>query len=114
MDMQGVLTGAQEALTVRRVFGEPYEREGVTVIPVAKVAGGGGGGQGAAPGGEGEGSGGGFGLRAEPAGVYIVRGEEVSWEPAIDVNRLILGAQVVVVAVLIVVRAVVKRRRKRG
>ncbi len=114
MDIQGVLTGAQEALTVRRVFGEPYERDGVTVIPVAKVAGGGGGGQGAAPNGEGEGSGGGFGLRAEPAGVYIVRGEEVSWEPAIDVNRLILGAQVVVVAVLLVVRAVVKRRRKRG
>ena len=114
MDIQGVLTGAQEALTVRRVFGEPYERDGVTVIPVAKVAGGGGGGQGAAPNGEGEGSGGGFGLRAEPAGVYIVRGEEVSWEPAIDVNRLILGAQVVVVAVLLVVRAVVKRRRKWG
>ena len=113
MDIQGVLTGAQEALTVRRVFGEPYEREGVTVIPVAKVAGGGGGGHGTADG-EGEGSGGGFGLRAEPAGVYIVRGEEVSWEPAIDVNRLILGAQVVVVAVLLVLRAVVKRRRKRG
>lgn len=113
MDMQGVLTGAQEALTVRRVFGEPYERDGITVIPVAKVAGGGGGGQGSADG-EGEGSGGGFGLKAEPAGVYIVRGDQVSWEPAVDVNRLIIGAQVVLVALLLVLRTLAKRRRKRG
>ena len=114
MDIKGVLTGAQDALTVRRVFGEPYERDGVTVIPVAKVAGGGGGGEGAGPSGEGEGSGGGFGLRAEPAGVYVLRGQDVSWEPAVDVNRLILGGQVVLVALLLVLRTVAKRRRKRG
>lgn len=114
MDINGVLSGAQDALTVRRVFGEPYERDGLTVIPVAKVCGGGGGGAGSGPGGDGEGSGGGFGLRAEPAGVYVVRGQDVAWEPAVDVNRLLLGAQAVLIALLLLLRTVAKRRRKRG
>lgn len=37
---------AQDALTVRRVFGEPYEKDGATFIPAARVVGGGGGGNG--------------------------------------------------------------------
>jgi hypothetical protein len=35
-----------ENLSVRRSFGEAYEREGLLIIPVAFVAGGGGGGEG--------------------------------------------------------------------
>jgi uncharacterized spore protein YtfJ len=53
------------------------------------------------PGVEGEGGGGGFGVRAKPAGVYVVREGSVQWQPAIDVNRLALGGQILVaVAVL--------------
>ena len=33
-------------MSVHRVFGEPYEKDGATIIPVAKVAGGAGGGSG--------------------------------------------------------------------
>jgi len=44
MEVQGVIAQARDALTVKRVFGEPYEKNGVTMIPVARVQGGAGGG----------------------------------------------------------------------
>jgi len=34
----------RDAITVRRVYGEPYQEDGVTIIPAAHVVGGGGGG----------------------------------------------------------------------
>jgi hypothetical protein len=37
---------ARDALTVKRVFGEPYEKDGVTIIPGARVEGAAGGGSG--------------------------------------------------------------------
>jgi uncharacterized spore protein YtfJ len=43
MDVETLLKQAREVATVRRVFGEPIERDGVTVVPVAAVRGGGGG-----------------------------------------------------------------------
>ena len=111
MDVQQLMEGTRDALTVRRVFGDPYERDGVTVIPVARVQGGGGGGQGEAPE-QAAGSGGGFGMAARPAGVFTITGGKVRWEPAIDVNRIVLGAQVVAVIGLLVARSIVKSRLK--
>jgi uncharacterized spore protein YtfJ len=49
MDAQDVIARARDALTVKRGFGEPYEKNGVTVIPAAKLSGGAGGGAGEAP-----------------------------------------------------------------
>jgi uncharacterized spore protein YtfJ len=95
-----------------QVFGEPYAKNGVTVIPVAKVRGGGGGGE---DGGSAEGrvaSGGGFGLDARPAGAFVVKGDDVSWLPAIDVNRIILGAQLVAIVALLSWRSVAKARAR--
>jgi uncharacterized spore protein YtfJ len=112
MDVQQMLSQAGDALTVRRVFGEPYERDGVTVIPVAAVRGGGGGGGGQGPQGE-SGSGGGFGLSARAAGAFVVRGGHVSWTPAVDLSRVILGAQVVGVVAILALRSVLKVRAKR-
>lgn len=88
-----LLKGHRDAITVKRVFGDPYEKDGVTVIPAAKVMGGGGGGEGEAPEGQGKGmgSGFGFGIAARPAGAYVVRGDEVKWLPAVDANRVIAG-----------------------
>ena len=100
---------------MKRVFGEPYERDGVVVIPVATVAGGGGGG-GEDDRGEqrsrrlGQGTGGGFGSVAKPAGVYVISGDTVRWQPAVDVNRIILGGQVVAVVLLLVLRSILRRR----
>lgn len=115
MDVQQLLGQARDALTIKRVFGEPYEKDGITVLPTAKVMGGAGGGSGQGPDGEGKGEGGGFGMRARPVGVFVIRGDDVSWRPAVDVNRLILGAQVVAVVALLALRSIVRTRaRARG
>ena len=37
MDAQDVVAQVRDAFTVKRVFGDPYEKDGMTVIPVAKV-----------------------------------------------------------------------------
>src|SRR5215475_13762629 len=60
---------------VSTVFGEPVEREGLTVIPVAKArfGFGGGGGSGGPPGKEGSGGGGGGGGMVTPIGFIEVR-----------------------------------------
>ena len=42
MDFMETISGARDAITVKRVYGEPYERNGVAVIPAAVVQGGGG------------------------------------------------------------------------
>ncbi|MGH2533017.1 MAG: spore germination protein GerW family protein [Thermomicrobiales bacterium] len=105
MDVQTILAQARDAISVKRVFGEPIERNGVTVIPVARVGGGGGGGAGK------NGDGGvGFGLGATPAGAYVIKGGTVRWEPALDLNRVILGGQVVAVVLLMVVRSLLRGR----
>jgi uncharacterized spore protein YtfJ len=110
MDAAQTIAQARDALTVKRVFGEPYEKNGVTVIPVAKVQGGAGGGGGEAP--EGKGGGSGFGVAARPAGVFVIKGDEVSFRPAVDVNRVILGAQAVAIVALLVFRSIWKSREK--
>ena len=112
MDVAELLQQIRGALTVKQVFGDPYERDGATVIPVAAVRGGGGGGHGEGSGpeavGKGSGSGGGFGVAARPAGVYVIEGNSVSWRPAVDVNRVVLGGQIVVVVALLVLRSVLR------
>jgi uncharacterized spore protein YtfJ len=44
MKVTELATTVRDAITVSRVFAEPYEKDGVTVIAAATVAGGGGGG----------------------------------------------------------------------
>ena len=96
---------ALEGMHVKRVFGEPIERDGALFIPAAKVRGGGGGG------GDTEGNGGaGFGITAKPAGMYVIRDGKATWQPAIDVNRVILGGQIVAIVALLVLRSILKRR----
>ena len=107
-DVQRTIEQAKDALTVRRVFGDPYEKNGVTIIPAARVQGGAGGGGGTGP--EGEGKGSGFGLSARPAGAYVIHGEEVDWRPAVDPNKVVIGAAIVAVAALMVARTAIKTR----
>jgi uncharacterized spore protein YtfJ len=108
------LGAVKETLTVSRVFGQAYQADGVTIIPVATVrgGGGGGGGEGEAPGeqGTGTGAGLGFGVIVRPLGVYAVKDGEVSWQPAIDVLRIVLGGQLLGLVALLTLRRIVKRR----
>ena len=97
MNVDELLSGARDAISVRRVFGDPIEHDGVTVVPVARVGGGGGGGSDAEHNG-----GGGFGLGARPVGVYVIKDGRVSWRPAVDPVRVAL---VVVAALALLLRA---------
>lgn len=116
-----VIEEASESIGAKRIYGEPYAKNGVTVIPAARVMGGVGGGEGAPmPAGEGEtggstrpsGIGGGYGLAGGPAGAFVIKGDEVTWLPAIDVNRLVLGFQVVMVVFFLTIRSISKARAK--
>ena len=123
MEVQEVLGQARDAMTVKRVFGDPIERDGTTVIPVARVMGGAGFGSGPDQGkagdassGEGTpptGSGAGFGMMAGPSGVYVIREGRVAWQPAVAPERMVLVSGVVAFLVLFAVRSIVKAARGR-
>lgn len=113
MDVKDVISSAEEAMTVKRVFGEPYEKNGLTVIPAARIGGGAGGGTGEGPEGQGHGQGSGFGVSAKPAGAFVVKGEKVRWQPSVDVNRIILGAQVVAIVALFTARAIARYQSRK-
>jgi uncharacterized spore protein YtfJ len=112
MEVQEILARATDAARVQRVFGEPIERDGVVVVPVALLRGGAGGGSGSGPRADdtGEGSGAGYGFVARPAGVYVIKDGDAHWRPALDVGRVILGGQAVAVVALLVLRSLLSRR----
>lgn len=103
MDAQQVLEKAQDAMTARRVFGDPIQVDGATVLPVAIVGGGGGGG------GQGEKGGVGYGLGARPAGVYVIRDGRAIWRPAVNVNWIVAGGQLVAIVALLTLRPILER-----
>ena len=99
MEVQELISGVRDAISVKRVYGDPYEKNGLTVIPAAVVRGGAGGGIGEHSGEE-SGKGGGYGLQARPSGAWIIEEGAVTWKPAIDVNRIVLGGQLVALAAI--------------
>jgi len=109
MDVKATIEAAQDSLTARRVYGEPYERNGVVVIPAAAVQGGGGGG--GSEQGERSDGGSGFGLTARPVGAYVIRGDDVSWQPAFDLTRTIIGCQLLGLAAIWLTHRRLRRRR---
>ena len=106
-----IMSEARDSLTARRVYGDVYEKDGVTFIPAAAVRGGGGGGEGE-DGENGTGSGGGFGLMARPVGAYQIKDGEVSWVPAADTTRVIMMSQLVLVVALLVLRSILRGRKE--
>ena len=108
-----ILAKARDTIHVQRVFGEPYEKNGVTLIPAVAVRGGGGAGEGEDDQ-QGGGKGGGFGVSARPVGAYQIKGDEVTWIPAADTTRVVIIGQFVVIVGLFVLRSIVRARRKKG
>jgi uncharacterized spore protein YtfJ len=118
MDAGNLLDKVSDHLSVRRAFGAAYEKDGTLIIPVALVAGGGGAGTsrtgrgnpatGRRPEGEDpahdaapqdpepKDAGGGFGGVVLPAGVYVVKGDQVRWVPAVDTTIVVLGSLILV------------------
>ena len=114
MDAGNLLDKVSDNLSVRRAFGAAYEKDGTLIIPVALVAGGGGAGTsrtgrghpatGPRPEGDGpprdatpqdpepKDAGGGFGGLVLPSGVYVVKGDQVRWVPAVDTTIVVLAS----------------------
>jgi uncharacterized spore protein YtfJ len=89
---------------VSAVFGEPVEREGLTVIPVAKArfGFGGGGGSGGREGDEGAGGGGGGGAAVTPIGYIEVRDVSAEFKrisTPTDLAALVAAASLAALAV---------------
>lgn len=135
MDIRELMDKMAENISVRRVFGTAYEREGALIVPVAMVAGGGGGGEGpvktptsaqdpalGTAGTEGgaleagqasqppTGSGGGFGGVIMPVGVYVVKDDQVRFVPAYNVTMMVLAG----LGVVRVLARLVSRRLRRA
>lgn len=110
--MRDIAARVREVLTASTVFGDPVVHDGVTVIPVTKISGGGGGGSGTDADTDNSGFGGGMGFGSRPVGVYVLRDGEVTWKPAVDVNRTITTAAAVLVVAMATVRSIVRRRRR--
>ena len=113
MDIASIFTKMEDNLSVRRAFGNAYEKDGMLIIPVAIVAGGGGGGTAHNRRGNGPDSppgedaadrdatpqdsartdaGGGFGGLVLPSGAYVIRGDQVRWVPAVDMTIAVLAS----------------------
>ena len=103
MNIDEMLSGARDTMTVKRVYGDPIERDGMLVIPAANVVGGGGGGSDSENNG-----GGGFGVSASPAGAWVVKDGEVEWTPAIDATRIATLGMLVAIIFLWTVRSIAK------
>ena len=98
MKVAELVTTARDAITVSRVFAEPYKTDGVTVIAAATLAGGAGGG-GATTSAARKARAAALGC-ARPAGAYVIKDGRVWCRPAIDVNRLFASIGAVAIAYL--------------
>ena len=104
------------AATAATVYGTPVEREGVTIIPVARVrwAFGGGGGTGESAEGKGGGEGGAGGVSATPAGYIEITSAGASFkpirgpEPLLAVSLIIIAAGITARMVLHGVRRIIR------
>ncbi len=109
MNVQEILEKAQDTVNVKRVYGTPIEKDGLTIIPAASVSGGGGGGGRPAD----SGGGVGYGVRARPVGAFVIKDGDVRWEPAIDATRLALRGMLIPIVGMLVARSIVKTIAKR-
>jgi hypothetical protein len=110
-DVQESVSRVRDAISVQRVFGEPFEKGGVTVIPAARIAGGGGGGiQNGQGRGADAGFGTGFGMVGRPAGVFVIKGDRVRWQPAVDPAMFAVAFTLLVLGL----RRAARRRRRRS
>jgi len=104
MEVQEILDEARKSVGAKGVYAEPYVQNGLTVIPAATVAGGGGAGSGESP--DGHGGGGGFGVKSRPAGAWVIENGVVRWKTAFDLNRIVIGAELVALAGVLAARTI--------
>jgi uncharacterized spore protein YtfJ len=122
---------ARDIMDARMVYSHPITQDRLVVIPAARITGGAGSGRGTGRADRGQadrgqadrgqadrgqadrgedatGEGGGFGVRSVPAGAFVIKDGQVTWRPAVDVNKIILGVQLVAVITLLVARSILR------
>ena len=104
MEVQEILDEARKSVGAKGVYAEPVVQNGMTLIPAATVAGGGGAGSGESP--DGHGGGGGFGVKSRPTGAWVIENGTVRWKTAYDLNRIVLGAELVALAGVFAARTI--------
>jgi uncharacterized spore protein YtfJ len=94
------------------VYGEPVERQGITVIPVANFFGGFGGGESSetqkVPGG----TGGGAGFIARPVGYIEIKNGQAKFQPVVDVVGMVRTVFTFVAIIMFIGSTIRKRRAK--
>lgn len=94
------------------IYGEPVERQGITIIPVAKFTFGFGGGESSetqkVPGG----MGGGAGLMAKPVGYIEIKNGQAKFQPIVDVVSIVRTVFTFVAVVMLIGSTIQKRRAK--
>lgn len=109
--LERLASSISNSVRVTTIFGEPVEKDGVTVIPVARARWGFGGGNG--PAGNyaenqaGEGTGGGAGVMVSPVGYVEVQDGRARFRPIYDpamVTQIIVASGIVAVLILGAVR----------
>jgi uncharacterized spore protein YtfJ len=108
---EDLLTETKDLVTVKKVYGDAYGSNGVTLIPAAAVRGGMGGGEGEGSDSSPAGWGGGMGISARPIGAYRIKGDDVAWVPAVDVSRVIFTGQIVAIVALLAIRSILNKRK---
>jgi uncharacterized spore protein YtfJ len=109
----------QERASVKTVFGEPYQADGRTLIPVAKVSYGfgfgGGRGHGKGPDESetagGGGGGGGAGISLRPIAVLEISGGATKVRPIVDVTRLAIAGMLLAAWNVFWISYTVRRRQ---
>ena len=88
---EGFVSAARAEIStpINDLLGEPVERGGAVVIPVARTR---------------------LGRRPAVIGVYVLQDGKVRWEPAFDLTAVALGGQLVGIVALLIVRSIVKGR----
>ena len=101
MKLQEALDSIVPDPSAAQVYGQPYDTgDGVTVVPVARLRGR------TRPGGRDAD----LRLTARPVGVFVIKGGEATWVPAVDSTRIMLvGALTGLIAATLGTLAMVRR-----
>lgn len=97
MTIDDLVERIKDAVGTEKVFAPAQTHDGVTVIPAVSLRAAGGGGSGRGGAAE-EGEGGGFAVTAKPAGAIVVNNGQAAWRAPLDLNRIVLGAEAVLIA----------------
>ena len=121
MALQDILKNVSDRMEgsadVKRVYGEPLDVEGRTIIPVAKVRYGFGGGFGEGKGSEdaGQGGGGGGGVEVTAIGILEITPEGTRYTSFEDRSRLIrVGAMLGLIAMFILGRMLLRNKSQQN